>query len=65
MKTRICDACRFLKWDDYRHGHPITYRCTKGHKPRMYKSPDPWVGYEIKRKCADYREAKDIIEVNP
>jgi hypothetical protein len=56
MKTRDCEDCRFLKWSEYRGpSRPITYRCTKGHKPRMYWHPDPHIAFEVKRRCADYK----------
>jgi hypothetical protein len=48
MKTRHCDECRHLTWV------ALNYQCAKGHKPKMYRHPDPHILFEIKRKCADY-----------
>lgn len=57
MKTRDCTVCRYLSWDKYLGpGQAQGHRCKMGHKPRMYENPDPHIGIEIKRKCADYKE---------
>jgi lysyl-tRNA synthetase class I len=66
MRARICNECKRLKWNKYQGPwEAITYRCTKGHKPRMYKHPDPHILFEIKRRCDDFKQAKVYAEDDP
>jgi hypothetical protein len=65
VKTRICDECLSLKWNKYLGpGQATGYRCAKGHKPRMYRHPDPHIVFEIKRKCADYAPNTKLKSTN-
>ena len=55
--TPYCDACRYFRPDDFKHGEPPPVVCTKGHKPE-------WVGLEAMQhtgwgykrwRCKDHR----------
>ena len=56
MKTSNCDDCLYFQWDEFLGpGQARGYRCMKGHRPRRYWHPDPYIVFEIKRKCSDFK----------